>query len=141
MTDFGKRVKNWTLEIERGMNDLHVNASEKVRDSVVWGSDLTGAPGQPVDTSFLRNTWVDGFKFVQKLHARLSTICAYAKAIEDDNPGAYNPAGADQPPEYAAKRKKRQPGQRSEVGGAHSVKMTVAGWKNIVRAAKREVLR
>jgi len=138
MTDFGKRVKNWTLEIERGMNDLHVNASEKVRDSVVWGSDLTGAPGQPVDTGFLRNTWVAGFKFVQKLHARLSTNASYARIIEEDNPGAYDPSGMDRPPD---KKTTRPQGGRSEVGGAHSVKMTVAGWKNIVRAAKREVLR
>jgi len=123
MTDFGKRVKNWTLEIERGMNDLHVNASEKVRDSVVWGSDLTGAPGQPVDTGFLRNDWAANFRFLAKLHARLHTIAAYARGIEEGE----GPSGALT--------------LRSEVGGFHSVKMTVAGWKNIVRAAKREVLR
>jgi hypothetical protein len=135
MSDFGKRVRDWTEQIERGLNDLHVNASEKVRDSVVIGSALTGAPGQPVDTGTLKNDWLAGFRFVAPLHAKLSTNMAYAPAIEDDNPSAYDSRGRDRDKETT-----RPEGGRSEVGGPHSVKLTVAGWKNIIRAAKQEVL-
>lgn len=79
---------------------------------------ITGAPGQPVDTGFLRNSWILA---VRPGEAEISTNAAYAPAIED-GVGPYGPLTL-----------------RSSVGGFHSVKLTIAGASAIQAAVVKEL--
>jgi len=72
---------------------------------------LTGAPGQPVDTGFLRNSWQTRFEGDTGI---ISTNAAYARGIEDGISASGTPIRF-----------------KSKVGGAHSVKLTVAGASRI----------
>jgi hypothetical protein len=74
-----------------------------VYESVVEGSSVTSAPGQPVDTGALKKSWK-------------KADVPYASFIEE---GEYT--------------------QRSSVGGPHSRKLTVAGFKRLVKQANDEV--
>jgi hypothetical protein len=78
--------------------------------SITVGSPITGAPGQPVDTSALLNSWR------LERHAGRTALMfsplVYAPIIEDNRRGAT---------------------LRSKVGGFHSVKLTRLAWKRIVK--------
>jgi hypothetical protein len=83
--------------------------------SIQFGSPLTGAPGQPVDTSNLRNSWQD--EKVSPTEHVISTPVEYAQPIEDGI-GPHGPLTL-----------------RSAVGGFHSIAQTVANFDRIVDAA------
>ncbi len=122
MTAFGDDLNRFVQFAERQTRDVFVHATEEVQRSVVEGSTLTGAPGQPVRTGALRASWIG--EFLSETLWRLSTNMAYAEAIEDGGSerGRFNPArGAP----------------RSEVGGYHSVAHTIAGWPRIVEFVTR----
>ena len=87
----------------------------EVQRSVVEGSEITGAPGQPVDTGFLKSSWIA--RFLEAWRWTTTTAAAYAKHIEEA-------VGLT---------------LRSEVGGFHSVKLTIAGWQRIVAACVARV--
>lgn len=76
-----------------------------VFNSVVFGSPITGAPGQPVDEGHLRASWQ--LTFPSPTEALIATKSPYARDNEDG-------VRADGRP-YV---------QRSPVGGRHSVKLT-----------------
>jgi hypothetical protein len=80
--------------------------------SVTVGSAITGAPGQPVDTSALLHSWVIEWK--GPWYAEITSDLPYAHIIEAGI-GAYGPLML-----------------RSKVGGWHSLKLTAAGWPRIV---------
>jgi hypothetical protein len=82
--------------------------------SIVEGSELTGSPGQPVDTGVLRASWQ--LRFESPTVALLSTNLVYAPYNEDGVTEDGTP--------YR---------QLSPVGGRHSVKHTIAGMPNIIR--------
>ncbi len=83
----------------------------EVARSIRFGSDLTGAPGQPVDTGTLRDSWIE--RYLSEWMWRISTSIDYAAYIEDDV-GGHN----------------------YRVGGPHSVKLTVLGAERILARAK-----
>jgi hypothetical protein len=87
--------------------------------SIQSGSELTGAPGQPVATGNLRNSWQ--FEFPTPDSARISTNVEYAQPIEDGI-GRFGPLTL-----------------RSAVGGFHSVAMTVANFDRIIEDVRRRV--
>lgn len=93
-----------------------VNSANAVKESVVHGSAVTGAPGQPVDTGNLKASWQ--LTFDSPTEALVSTNVEYAPIIE------YNVRGAT---------------LRSKVGGFHSVALTVAGFEKLVEAEVRKV--
>lgn len=95
---------------------VFVNTAAAVKDSIVNGSAITGAPGQPVDTSNLKNSWQ--LMFVGATAALIATNVEYAQVIEDNVRGAT---------------------LRSKVGGFHSVKLTVAGFDRLVDAEVAKV--
>lgn len=97
------------------LKKIFVNTAAMVQESVVEGSPLTGAPGQPVQTSNLKTSF--HLSFPKPFVAELSTNVAYARPIED----GIGPHGEMQ--------------VRSEVGGFHSVKLTLAGAQRLVDAA------
>jgi hypothetical protein len=93
-------------------------AVELGKQSIQFGSPITGAPGQPVATGALRNSW----------HAEqvgdayiISTPIEYAQVIEDGiNPKTGLPLAF-----------------KSTVGGAHSLAITRTNWNRIVDAATK----
>lgn len=98
------------------LNDIFVGTATEALRSVVEGSELTGAPGQPVDTGALRASW--HLDFSDADHATISTNLAYAEAIEE----GVGPSGPLT--------------LRSPVGGWHSVVQTAANLDRIVAAEK-----
>lgn len=81
--------------------------------SITVGSEITAAPGQPVQTGALLRSWVTDQQ--GDAHATISTGSPYAQQIEDGYRHGYGALTL-----------------RSLVGGWHSVKLTRAGWHRIV---------
>jgi hypothetical protein len=129
---FADDVRRFSAKTGTRAKALHDGVSDLAFSSIVEGSPVTGAPGQPVDIGYLKGSWqniVEG-----PLTRQIVTNVAYAPAIEDDARTAFNPAGAVPDPEW---RKAHQRGGTnrkgpSQVGGHHSVKLTRAAWQRIV---------
>lgn len=85
--------------------------------SIVEGSAVTGAPGQPVDTGALKRSY-SMVKEVRRRHSVIRSGLSYAPIIEDNRRGAQ---------------------LRSKVGGFHSIKMTRVGWRRIVAYEMRKL--
>lgn len=103
--------------------------------SIVEGSPITGAPGQPVSTGFLKGSWQRMRE--APLRERQATNVAYARVIEDNLRSSFDPAGV-----LPVRKPVTEGGTRfvkSTVGGHHSAKLTVAGFQRIVDAVTREV--
>jgi hypothetical protein len=105
---FSAEMDAFIAKVRARGDGLFINTASHVHTSVVSGSPVTGAPGQPVDTGNLRTSWQLVFNGTS---AEVSTNVEYAQIIEDNERGAQ---------------------LRSAVGGFHSVKMTRAGWDAIV---------
>lgn len=139
MATFADQVTAFRRTLEQRARDVHTVAADLAHQSIVEGSPLTGAPGQPVDTGNLRASWqrlIDG-----PLEQRIVTNVVYAPAIED---GIRHGEVVGIGPDDATDRIKSPDTPltlRSAVGGFHSVKLTRAGWPAIVRAAVAEVTR
>lgn len=116
---FTTDLQAFARKVEKRNRDIFVGVSTAVHDSVVEGSPLTGAPGQPVDTGNLRASWI--LRFLARWLSRTSTNVEYAPPIEEGI-GPHGPMTL-----------------RSAVGGFHSVKLTRAGFQNIVDNVAREV--
>ena len=112
-------LRAFAVKVERVTDDTFVRTVEMTRDSIVEGSALTGAPGQPVKTGNLKGSWQTEFE--SKDIAVISTNVEYAEAIED-GVGRFGPLTL-----------------RSAVGGWHSVKQTIANHDRIVEAAVAEI--
>lgn len=111
-----------TAKIERVTRDVFVNVVTSARDSIVEGSAVTGAPGQPVDTGNLRGSWQTVLEGPTR--ALIGTTVDYAGAVEDG-------VGPHGPRTYG----------KSGIGGSHSRKLTVAGMQRIVDAEVRKAVR
>lgn len=94
-------------------------------DSITVGSPLTGAPGQPVGTGTLRDSWEKSYPAPNT--ALIATSEPYARQEEDGISYAH---GGKSPID-----------QHSGVGGPHSLKLTVAGMQRLLDAAVEEELR
>ena len=114
---FERDLESFTSKVERLTKDAFVDATVEVRRSIVEGSTLTGAPGQPVDTGALKASFVDNF--TGPTSWQITTNMEYAPPIED-GVGRFGPITL-----------------RSSVGGFHSVALTVAGWQRIVDHVSR----
>lgn len=101
------------------LNDIFVVTATEALRSVQEGSELTGAPGQPVDKGDLLVSWQ--LTFPSPDSAVIGTDSDHAKPIED-GVGKYGPLTL-----------------RSKVGGWHSVKLTAANLGRIHDFAKRKV--
>lgn len=109
----GGDLEAFLAKLERRKTALFVNTTSHVEMSIKSGSEVTGAPGQPVASGNLLNSWHT--EIVSPTLAETTTACPYAPSVEN------------------AEREDGTPIQfRSEVGGAHSVKLTRAGWPRIV---------
>lgn len=115
---FSGDLAKFGRKVVRRQKDIFVGTAEEVHRSIVKGSEITGAPGQPVDTGALVGSWQ--LEFINEWEARTATPQEYAPHIEDP------PSGM---------------GLKSQVGGFHSRKLTIAGFEKIVRAVRDRVIR
>lgn len=105
---FASDMKGFSIKIEKMTPAIMVGVTNRIHQSIVGtgsADPLTGAPGQPVDTGFLRNSWTVS---VTGGVGTVQTNAAYAVPIEH-GVGPHGPMKV-----------------RSAVGGFHSVKMTIA---------------
>lgn len=112
---FQQALSRFRVASARRVKDAFAISITEVRRSVVEGSELTGAPGQPVDIGTLRGSWTD--KKVAPMVWELTSGLVYTKSIEDGVSYAHGGTPLT---------------LRSPVGGFHSVKLTRAGWDQIV---------
>lgn len=106
-----------TVHVQTVLREHFLDVCGEALRSVQEGSELTGAPGQPVDTGALRASWQ--LAFPDPDTAIIGTNLVYAAPIEE-GVGKYGPLTL-----------------RSQVGGWHSVKLTVANIGRIVDAVTR----
>ena len=118
---FADDLQRFTLKMRGRTGDVFVGVAAAVKDSIVNGSPITGSPGQPVDTGFLKNSWQ--LVFDSPTLALIETDTVYAPNIEDG---------------IAASGKQMH--LRSAVGGFHSVALTRAGFQRIVNTVVAEVV-
>jgi hypothetical protein len=113
---FASDLNGFANLVERRTKAAFVMCATEVQRSVVEGSEITGAPGQPVDTGNLRDSWIP--EFVSDTHWQTTTKVEYAPHVEDNVRGVQH-----------------------RNHGPHSVKLTVAGWQRIVSQVCAEVKR
>lgn len=113
---FGSDIRAFADKAKRRHDAVFAGVVTEVHRSIVEGSQITGAPGQPVDTGHLRASW--SMSFPDAHTAIVSTNVEYAPVIEDNLRGAT---------------------VRSAVGGFHSVKLTRAGFNRIVENVLQRV--
>ncbi len=113
-------MRRATLQLEAMTRDVFVGVVGELQRSIVEGSELTGAPGQPVDTGALRASWQTVFD--SPTAATIGTNLVYAPAIED-GVGEHGPLTL-----------------RSPVGGFHSVAHTVTNAGRVVDAVTSRVM-
>lgn len=113
---FTSDLDRFARKVEGRTRRIAQISREEVQRSIVEGSELTSAPGQPVQFGTLKGSWVP--RFINPYLWEISTPLLYAPFIEE---GFYK--------------------QRSPVGGPHNIKLTRGGWQRIVSFAQREVVR
>lgn len=106
---FAKDLAAFTDRLRARETVLFGNVVQHVEESIKVGSPVTGAPGQPVDTGALLNSWET--EHVAPRIAEVTTSIAHAVPIENNERGAQ---------------------LRSSVGGFGSVKLTRMGFPAIV---------
>lgn len=106
---FADDLNGFTRKVNARNRAIFIAITVAIYASVVFGSAITGSPGQPVDTGALRASWIG--EFVSAYEWTLTTNIEYAPIIE------YNLRGAT---------------LRSAVGGFHSVSLTALGFERIV---------
>lgn len=111
MNEFQRDLKRFQANLLQRQQRRFVRVVGAVHRSIAFGSSVTGAPGQPVDTGALRASF--RVAFPTPMVAEITTDLDYAPIIEDNVRGAT---------------------LRSTVGGFHSVKMTAAGFDRLVAA-------
>ncbi len=147
---FGDDLRLFGEKAERNIHAVFLGSVDAVHGSVVEGSAVTGAPGQPVDTGNLKGSWQETFP--EPMVGQVATNVVYAEAVEHGQQEPYTTSahGTSRTLEdgtvvsYTVLGGTQvTPGPmtfRSGVGGAHSVKLTRAGWQDIVRDVARQVV-
>jgi len=131
MSSFKEQMNAAALKVETKSNAVFVRTVELLRDSIVDGSPLTGSPGQPVDTGELKNSWHTTLP--TPTSAIVGTNVVYAPMIEDGIRDIGERRG------NATGSTQQRLTLRSEVGGFHSVKLSVAGFDRLVAQAVTDV--
>jgi phage gpG-like protein len=131
---FSQDIQRFVTVVKTRNRAVFVGTANAIHESVKFGRPETGAPGQPVDTGFLQGSWTVA---VGLQEAIIGTNVAYARVVEDNGDRSkYNPAGKMPDPDSPLAQRKSI---KSTTGGAHSVKMTVAGANRLQAAVLREM--
>lgn len=118
---FSDEVHDFSNKLPELTDAVYHGVCDEIFRSIRFGSELTGAPGQPVQSSNLLNSWFE--KPESEESTLIGTNVVYAPGIED---GISMQTG--------------KPMQvRSPVGGFNSVKLTQAGLQNIVDKVLEDV--
>lgn len=128
---FADGLRRFQLTVEERSHQVFVGSVAAAKESIVFGSPITGSPGQPVGQygpdynpgavgGTLRASWTE--EFLSASQARVSTNLVYAPPIEDGI-GPHGPIRI-----------------RSTVGGIGSVAKTVAGWQRLVEYVTQQVV-
>jgi hypothetical protein len=104
---FASDLARFQRTVEARSQAVFVGVAAEAKTSIVEGSAITGAPGQPVATGNLRTSWI--LDFLTATRARISTNVSYAPVIEDNARGV-----------------------TFRNHGPHSVKLTIAGFDRLV---------
>jgi hypothetical protein len=131
---FRDDIRAFTVEVGDLDKAIFVETAVLAHESIVEGSSITGAPGQPVDTGALKASWHLDFEESQ---ANITTPLGYAPVIEDDLRSSFDRSG-DEPV------RPKSPGggtrhHKSTVGGHQSVTLTLAGIDRLIDEAGRRV--
>jgi hypothetical protein len=109
---FGNQIQLFAGDLEPMTRAIMGKSVSLAYRSVTIGSAITGAPGQPVQSGALLNSWV--IEWRGPWYAEITSDLPYAHIIEGGI-GAYGPLTL-----------------RSNVGGFHSLALTSASWPRIV---------
>lgn len=134
---FADDLRRFTVKVQSTVPAVVVNLAHAIKDSIAEGSAVTGSPGQPVDTGFLRASWqVEVSPGARS--AIVGTNVAYAPVIEYGMREAYDRSGVARPkaPEGASRR-----AIKSTVGGHGSVRATVAAADRLQAVVVAELAR
>lgn len=131
---FAKELTRFVATVKARQKAVYVGTASAIHASIKDGSTVTGAPGQPVDSGFLKNSWTLA---IGPTEANIQTNVAYAPVIEYNDRSQYNDQGR-MPPESVTGTSRRS--IKSTVGGNHSVRLTIAGASALQRQVLREVL-
>jgi hypothetical protein len=82
MSTFDDQLNRFVLKVETKSRAVFVGVTTEVQRSVVFGSELTSAPGQPVDTGNLRDSWIG--EFLDATTWQLTTNVDYAQIVEEN---------------------------------------------------------
>ncbi len=82
MTSFSQQLNGFGVKVERMERDVFHGITEEVHRSIVFGSEITAAPGSPVDIGTLRDSWTP--MFVDENTWQDTTHLDYAPVIEDN---------------------------------------------------------
>lgn len=108
---FAQQMAAFNTRLRRKVNVLSEDVRDEVFRSVVHGSEITTAPGQPVDTGTLRDSW------------QRTTVAPHVEEI----------TSTDNPAKVASiEHNWRGATLRSSVGGFHSLAITRLGFNRIV---------
>lgn len=121
MTEFSDKLRAFKKKTYERTNQVMNGIATEAYRSIVMGSEITGAPGQPVDTGRLRASWQLIWEG-PKGPIDIVTNVVYARQIEDGVSHWGKPLVL-----------------RSQVGGFHSVKLTVSSMPMIVKKVVEEV--
>lgn len=111
---FADQIRKFALTMETDSRAAFVAAAGLTFESIVEGSSLTGAPGQPVATGQLHDSWI--LELPGDGTAVIASDAPYAIAVEE---GLHGVAFKNH--------------------GPHSVALTVAAWERIVEKAALQV--
>jgi hypothetical protein len=128
---FAAQIAAFQAKVERARKAIFVNTCSAAKASITDGSAVTGAPGQPVDTGFLKGSWQLVFESADS--AIIGTNVSYAPIQETGVRSDFAPQGVDNP------KPSQGPHRPSQVGGHHSVALTAAGFQRIVEAEALKV--
>jgi hypothetical protein len=126
---FSDEVRAWGEKVTRRAVDTVTETGVEVQRSVTEGSEITGAPGQPVDTGALVGSFIPNR--VSEFVWETTTNLVYAPAVEEGIQEPYYRDGKLITP--------RAMQFQSPIGGAHSVALTVAGMQGIVDVSVERV--
>jgi hypothetical protein len=141
---YGTDISRWAEKVRARTQSVVTAAALLTHESIVAGSGVTGAPGQPVDTGYLRSSFIVAFdaepSYPTPLPSRSgrTDAAAPAPAPPQGNVGKTYSASITTNVAYAPLIEEGVRATRSAVGGPGSVKLTRAAWSRIVETANAE---
>lgn len=120
---FDADLTKFSRKMETNSAEIFLGTGEECLRSIVEGSEITGAPGQQVDSGELKGSWQRWF--TSPTEQIIATDKPYA--LQEEDGISYAHGG-------------KPIVQHSAVGGPHSTKLTVAGFSKIVEMVTARVV-